>query len=282
MHFLPKNLECFCSWCFGKRVERFLNLCTHKPSNIPLLVWISQIVEVIAQKRHKRETKGSVWGSFPALWFVSCLSAFPHDSKFIGVTNHLKAGYPMLLASGLPWALGTVQAGLVGWGVKGEGGQQVPLCHCLLFCHPPWPLRTQMLRPPLASGLLTAGFLPSLSSLSPSPMSWIAPSSLKCHHALLTQKSTPVWKLIAGGKLPWCGGSLQYPTSSTPRLSLRHGRGSLTDQIEMLKSPSLWNQLKTYHEKQWEIDGVVNTCRIGQLESQRTDHTSRFLESWAR
>lgn len=177
-------------------------------------------MEVIAQKRHKRETKGSVWGSFPAPWFVPCLSAFPHDSKFIGVTNHLKAGYPMLLASGLPWALGTVQAGLVGWGVKGEGGQHVPLCHCLLLCHPPWPLRTQMLRPPLGSGLLTAGFLPSLSSLSPSPMSWIAPSSLKFHHALLTQKSTPVWKLIAGGKLPWCRGSLQYPTSSTPRLSL--------------------------------------------------------------
>lgn len=143
MHFLPKNLECFCSWCFGKRVERFLNLCTHKPSNVPPLVWISQIVEVIAWKQHKRETKGSVWGSFPAPWFVPCLSAFPHDSKFIGVTNHLQAGYPMLLASGLPWALGTVQAGLVGWGVKGEGGQQVPLCHCLLLCHPldPWGLR---------------------------------------------------------------------------------------------------------------------------------------------
>ena len=177
----------------------FKPICRDRSFNIYFLLWISQIMEVMAQKQHKRGNRSFVRCSFLALLLVCWLSDFPHYSTIIGVSAALKQ------VATVPWKLAwhELQAlsGRTGLcSLPAEVGWQGP---------PPWWMfaHFQSSHAEAFMGSWAAHcWVPPNSTLS-EPKAPVH-SSIKFHCALLAQQSSSVWKLMTCGQWPWCSYSL--------------------------------------------------------------------------
>lgn len=109
MYFLPEiwNASILVFWEKDRKCSK--PICRHRFFNILFLFWISQIMEVMAQKQHKKGNRSFVRCSFPSspigVLTVRFLTLF-HDHWCVCC---LKASCHSALEAGLEWASGTVR-----------------------------------------------------------------------------------------------------------------------------------------------------------------------------
>lgn len=97
----------------------FKPICRDRSFNIYFLLWISQIMEVMAQKQHKRGNRSFVRCSFPSSPIGVLTIRFPTLFHNHWCVCCLKASCHSALEAGLAWASGTIRQN---WSVQPASG----------------------------------------------------------------------------------------------------------------------------------------------------------------